>query len=148
MEQLPISPTDKMKQEGYKLTPQRLAILDVFSNSPCHLTPAEVFEELRDDHPEIGLVTVYRTLEIFSKLGIVTEVYANGNSPSYTLLESPEQCHCLICSGCGKVFHFSDCDLDDLKQRLSLLTGFKIEDHLLQLQGLCDECQDAIAIEL
>jgi Fur family ferric uptake transcriptional regulator len=131
----------KMRRHGYKITPQRRAVLDVLTHSRGHLTPAAVYEMVHREHPSIGLVTIYRTLKILAKIGLICEMRTKGNGRSYILRRVAEHHHHLVCSDCGAVIDFSDCDLGDLEQTLSLETGFEIESHLLEFLGRCRNCQ-------
>lgn len=140
-----MGPKDKklasiLSQHGYKLTSQRLAVLDVIANAQEHLTPAAVHQKVRQDHPEIGLVTVYRTLEMLSELGLICKVHRPGKSSSYTLAPAGHHHH-LVCSQCGAVADFTECNLGELQQRLAQDTGFEIEGHLLQFVGICKNCR-------
>lgn len=130
-----------LRQRGYKLTPQRRAVLNVIARSHEHLTPAAVYERVQQERPGIGLVTIYRALEILAGLGLICEVHAGGSCRSYLLRRPSEHHHHLICSGCGAVVDFTACDLGELERRLSRETGFKIEDHLLEFVGRCQKCQ-------
>jgi len=129
-----------LRRHGYKLTPQRQAVIGIIASSPDRLTPAEIYEKVHQGHPNIGLVTIYRTLDMLAKLEVICELHAGGSCHSYTIGAS-EHHHHLICSNCGKVVDFAGYDLGELKQRLSLETGFEIEDHLLEFVGLCQACQ-------
>jgi Fur family ferric uptake transcriptional regulator len=131
----------KLRQRGYKLTPQRRAVLNVIVTSQEHLTPTAIHEKVQQEHPGIGLVTIYRTLGIFSKLGVICKVNPEGSSQSYLIRRASEHHHHLICSVCGTVVEFTTCDLGELEQRLSRETGFKIEGHLLEFAGCCPDCQ-------
>jgi len=131
-----------LRQRGYKLTPQRRAVLNEIAQSREHLTPADIYEKVRREHPGIGLVTIYRTLEILTGLGLLCEVHAGGSCRSYLLRRPPEHHHHLICSGCGGVVDFDECDLNELAQRLSRQTGFEIEGHLLEFFGRCQDCRE------
>ena len=131
----------KLRQRGYKLTSRRRAVLKVIATSHEHLTPAAIYKRVQPEHPGIGLVTIYRTLDILAKLGAICEVSTEGSSRSYLLRRASEHHHHLICSGCGAVVDFTTCDLRELEQRLSQKTGFKIEDHLLEFVGHCQKCQ-------
>lgn len=131
----------KMRRYGYKLTPQRRAVLDILTHSRGHLTPTAVYDMVHREHPSIGLVTIYRTLEILAKIGLICEVHTKGNGRSYLLRRAAEHHHHLICSDCGEVIDFIDCDLSDLEQTLSLETGFEIESHVLEFSGRCRNCQ-------
>ena len=74
-----------LKQHGYKLTPQRHVVIRAIASSQDHLTPADIYQQVQQDHPNIGLVTIYRTLEILNKLGLICELHAAGNCASYTI---------------------------------------------------------------
>jgi len=132
-----------LRQHGYKFTPQRRIVIQTVASSQDHLTPAAIYERVHQEHPNIGLVTIYRTLDILAKLGLICELHAGGSCRSYTTGAS-EHHHHLICSNCGKVIDFSGYDLSQLEQRLSLETGFDIEDHLLEFVGLCQACQKEV----
>lgn len=129
-----------LRRRGYKLTPQRRAVLRTVALSQDHLTPAAIYDRVRQQHPGIGLLTVYRTLQILTELGFICEVHAGGSCGSY-IVGSPEHHHHLICSNCGKVINFTGCNLSELEQRLSQQTGFEIESHLLEFLGCCRSCQ-------
>ena len=129
-----------LRRHGYKFTPQRRAVIRTIASSQDHLTPAEIYEKVHQDYPNIGLVTIYRTLDMLAKLELICELHAGGSCHSYTI-SAPEHHHHLICSNCGKVVDFTGYDLGELGQRLSLETGFEIEDHLLEFIGLCQACR-------
>jgi len=131
-----------LRQHGYKLTPQRRAVLKVIAHSHDHLTPAAIHDRVRQEHPDIGLVTIYRTLDILTELELICEVHVESNRRSYLMRRPSEHHHHLVCSGCGVVVDFTDCDLNELEHRLSRQTGFKIEDHLLEFHGRCPDCKE------
>jgi len=132
-----------LRQHGYKLTPQRRAVIQVIASSQGHLTPAAIYKKISKENPDIGLVTIYRTLEILTKLKLICELHTKGSCPSYAI-STLEHHHHLICGNCGKVTDFSGYDLDELEQRLSLETGFKINSHVLEFTGLCRVCQKEV----
>jgi len=129
-----------LRQHGYKLTPQRWVVIQAIASGQDHLTPAAIYEKVHQDYPSIGLVTIYRTLDILVKLRLICELHAGDSCRSYTI-SAPGHHHHLICSKCGTVVDFIGYDLSELEQRLSLETGFKVEDHLLEFIGLCQACQ-------
>jgi Fur family ferric uptake transcriptional regulator len=129
-----------LREHGYKLTPQRRAVVRAIVTSQDHLTPAALYQKVRQDHPAIGLATVYRTLGILARLELICELHAGGSCRSYTT-GAPEHHHHLICSNCGEVIDFSGYSLTELEQRLARETGFEIEGRLLEFIGLCQNCQ-------
>jgi Fur family ferric uptake transcriptional regulator len=130
-----------LRQRGYRLTLQRRAVLKVIAGSRDHLTPAEIYQDVHELYPSIGLVTVYRTLDMLAGLGLICEVHAAGSCRSYLLRRPSEHHHHLICSDCGSVVDFTDCDLTGMEKRLVEQTGFDIKDHLLEFAGSCPKCQ-------
>jgi len=129
-----------LRQRGYKLTSQRKAVLSVITHSHDHLTPADIYERVHQQHPGIGLVTVYRTLELLDQLGLICEVHVGDNGRSYLLRRPAGHHHHLICSGCNKVVDFTDCDLTQMMERVSRKTGFEIDSHLVEFVGRCQDC--------
>jgi Fur family ferric uptake transcriptional regulator len=129
-----------LRSSGHRLTPQRRVVVHAIASSPDHLTPAEIFQKVSRTHPSIGLVTVYRTLEVLAEQGLVCELHAGGACPSYTL-GSPQTHHHLICSICGKVVDFAADDLQELENRLSRESGFAIDRRLLEMVGRCRTCR-------
>jgi Fur family ferric uptake transcriptional regulator len=132
--------TATLHRNGYKLTPQRQAVIDTIVTSQDMLTPASIYEKVSNEHPDIGLVTVYRTLELLSRLGLICELHAGSTCPTYTA-SNQEHHHHLICSACGKVVDFTGHDLEPLEDRLSRESGFMIQNHVLEFIGVCSTCQ-------
>ena len=129
-----------LKQNGYKATPQRVAVLRAIASTREHLTPMALYQKVRQEKPNIGLVTVYRTLNILTELGLICEMRTAENTRSY--VGSPPEHHGhLICSECGNVADFTGCNLSELEQRLSRETGFAIDGHRLEFFGHCQDCQ-------
>ena len=139
-----------LRRHGYKLTPQRRAVIHIITSSQDHLTPAAMFEKVRQNHPSIGLVTVYRTLKLLAELDLICELRTADNCPSYTAGTPQHHHHHLVCSGCGKVIDFAsprliEHDVAKLEGKLSRESGFRIDEHLLEFTGLCELCQKAQA---
>ncbi len=130
-----------LKRHGYKLTRQRRAILNAISGSRSHLTPAEIYQIASVEDSSIGLVTIYRTLEILGKCGLICKVYTGGSSQSFLVRRPQAHHHHLVCSSCGNVVDFTDCNLDKLEERLATQTGFSIDGHLLEMHGRCPDCR-------
>ena len=132
-----------LRQHGYKLTPQRLVVIQAIASNQEHVTPTTIYENVHQHQPNIGLVTIYRTFEILAKLKLICELHAGDNCRSYTI-SAPGHHHHLICSNCGKVVDFPGCKLEEAQQVLSKQTGFRIDGHLLEFIGLCQACQKGI----
>ncbi len=89
----------------------------------------------------MGLVTVYRTLNMLAALGLLCQVHMDGRKRSYVMRRPAEHHHHLVCSQCGTVVDFASCDLGELEGKLSRQTGFEINGHLLEFSGCCQECK-------
>ena len=131
-----------LRKHGYKLTPQRRVVIQTLASTQDHLTPTTIYEKVRQEHPNIGFVTIYRTLDILANLGLICELHAGGHCHSYTISALGHHHH-LICSGCGKVLELPGCELADVQRNIAKETGFRIDDHLLEFIGLCQACQEA-----
>ncbi len=129
-----------LREHGYKLTPQRHAVLKAIAASHDHLTPEAIHEKARLEGSDIGLVTIYRTLELLGELNLVCRVHALDGCRSYLMRRPTEHHHHLVCSGCGKVVDFTDCSLADMESKLSQKSGFNVKGHLLEFYGLCHDC--------
>jgi Fur family transcriptional regulator, ferric uptake regulator len=130
-----------LREQGYRLTPQRHAVLKALAASHECLTPAAILEKAREFSPEIGRVTVYRTLDILSTHGLVCRVHAPDGCRAYTMTRPSGHHHHLVCSECGATVDFSECDLRDLEERLARETGFELTGHLLEFYGMCPKCR-------
>jgi Fur family ferric uptake transcriptional regulator len=131
---------NELRLRGYKVTPQRRTIIREIIDSKEHQTPNAIYEKVRREHPSIGLVTIYRTLEMLAELGLICEMHAGGSCRSYLMRRPDEHHHHLICSDCGKVVDFTDCGLEELEKRISKASHFKINGHLLEFLGQCRKC--------
>ncbi len=130
----------ELRRRGFKVTWQRRRIIEAITGVHEHMTPAEIYDVVSRDSPDIGLVTVYRTLEMLAELGLICEVHVGGNCRSYLLRRPVGHHHHLVCSGCGTVVDFMDCDLSGLEDRIAKDNGFTIDGHILEFIGRCREC--------
>ena len=135
----------KLQERQHKMTPQRKVVLEIFLSHPGeHLSAEDVHGILRDNHSDIGLATVYRSLELLSELGILQKMeFGDGCSRYEVNHTEPDahQHHHLICLKCGRVMEFSDDLLEPLEHDINKKSGFKIVDHQVKFFGYCKECQ-------
>ncbi len=132
-----------LRQNGYKATPQRLTVIKEFAKSDEFLTPADLYERLKNSYPDIGMVTVYRVLDILDRMDMVCKVHAGGDCHKYKI-NTAEHHHHLLCSNCGIVINFP-CDepnLEELRNKITAETGFAIKTHILEFVGLCPRCSN------
>ena len=129
-----------LAQSGCRVTAPRRAIVETILSSSKALSPIEIFDISRRHYPQLGLVTVYRTLEKLEELGLISHVH-EGEGCHMVLRAAQGHEHLLICSGCGKSEYFSGDDLSSLENQVRNRTGYTIDDHWLQFSGLCPACQ-------
>ena len=128
-----------LRDHHRKLTRPRQAILDIIAAADHHLTPAEIHKRARKKYPHLGLVTVYRTLDLLTELGYVQRVHFENGCHSYAAI-GQGHAHQLVCATCGKAEEFEDCDLEPLIATLQRKTGYEINVHMLELMGRCPTC--------
>lgn len=135
---------DKLKNSDYKLTRQREAILDVMRESKGkHLTAEEVLLEARARVPNIGIATVYRTLERLADIDILYKTIFDEGKYRYELSDAKNhQHHHVICLACGKIFEVEEDLLSNLEQHLEN-QGFEIVDHQLKIYAYCPQCRSS-----
>jgi Fur family ferric uptake transcriptional regulator len=129
-----------LRENHHKLTRPRRLVLEVIAEADHHLTPAEVYRKAKARNPRLGLTSVYRTLELLARLGLVQHIHMNHRHRHYAPVRR-DHGHHLVCNGCGRVVEFADCDLEGLARRLARRTRFTIEGHSVELFGRCPDCQ-------
>ena len=110
-----------------------------------HLTAEEIYNLVKTEHPEIGLATVYRTIQVLMELHLIDRVNFDDGVERYELAHAKGSAgahhhHHLICLGCGKVLEFEEDMLEELELKIVEKTGFKVTDHEVKLYGYCKEC--------
>jgi Fe2+ or Zn2+ uptake regulation protein len=129
-----------LQEHGYRLTDARRAVVEIVALAWRALTPLEVFDQARAKYPELGLVTVYRTLEKLEELHLIQRVHQPEGCQAFITASQGHQ-HLLLCQNCGQVMFFEGDDLDTLLASIAAKTGYAIREHWLQLFGLCRNCQ-------
>ncbi len=130
----------QLQDQGYRLTEARQAVVETVTAAAHALTPLEVYDLARRKYAALGLVTVYRTLEKLEEMHLVQRVHQAENCQSFIAASQGHQ-HLLLCQSCGQAIYFDGDDLDPLMDKLSRKTGFQIDEHWLQLFGLCKQCK-------
>lgn len=135
---------EDLKKKGYKLTPQRRAIVDtIIESEGKHLTAEEIYDIVKAKCPEIGLATVYRSISLLEEIGIVSKLHLDDGCSRYEIVHSDERHkhHHLICNNCGDVIEVEDDLLDELEERINKEYNFEILDHSVKFYGICDKCR-------
>ncbi len=133
----------RLTEAGYRVTMPRRAVMEALVAAEVPLQPHEIRERAQTRHRRLGLVTVYRTLALLMELGLVRRVHREDGCHGY-LLTAPGHRHALICQCCARAIEFAGGDdISALIQRVETQTGYRVEEHLLQLFGQCPSCQAA-----
>ena len=130
---------------NYKLTPQREATVRVLlENEQDHLSAEDIFLMVKEKAPDIGLATVYRTLELLLELKIVDKINFGDGVYRYDLRKDGDVHfhHHLVCMNCGSVHEIEDDLLLDVEKIVESDYDFKIKDHRLTFYEICSKCQD------
>ncbi|CAK8581016.1 Fur family transcriptional regulator [Priestia megaterium] len=140
---------ERIKQQlhsaSYKLTPQREATVRVLlEHEEDHLSAEDVYLLVKEKSPEIGLATVYRTLELLTELKIVDKINFGDGVSRYDLRQegAAHFHHHLVCMECGSVDEIQEDLLEDVEEIVEKQWDFKIKDHRLTFHGICHRCQD------
>lgn len=131
---------EQLHDHGYRLTGARRAVVETVEKSTRALTPIEVYDMARKKYRALGLVTVYRTLEKLEELHLIQRVHQPMGCQAFISAGIGHQ-HLLLCQNCGRVAFFEGDDLDALTKAISKKTGYQINEHWLQLFGLCADCR-------
>ncbi|MCH6268389.1 MULTISPECIES: Fur family transcriptional regulator [Neobacillus] len=135
----------QLHSASYKLTPQREATVRVLlENEEDHLSAEDVYLLVKEKSPEIGLATVYRTLELLTELKIVDKINFGDGVSRYDLRQegAAHFHHHLVCIECGAVSEIQEDLLEDVEAVVEKRWNFKIKDHRLTFHGICHRCQD------
>lgn len=132
---------DRLADAGFRITAPRRAVMEVLQEAEAPLSPQDILEEGSDLHPRLGLTTVYRTVALLRDLDLVRRVHRSDGCHGY-VAASPGHRHHVICQRCGRTMEFPGSkDLAVLIADVEQSTDYRIEDHLLQLFGLCPACR-------
>lgn len=129
----------QLRARGYRMTPQRLAILHALRHSGGHLSPSEVYERASAQLPSLTESTVYRTLEFLARNGLARAAHMLGGRLVYEIAEYEH--HHLKCRNCGHETEVEDALLKNLYRQLECDTGYRLMENHLTFIGLCPNCQ-------
>lgn len=135
----------QLHSSSYKLTPQREATVQVLlENEEDHLSAEDVYLLVKEKSPEIGLATVYRTLELLTELKIVDKINFGDGVSRYDLRQegAAHFHHHLVCIECGAVDEIQEDLLEEVEATVEAKWHFKIKDHRLTFHGICHRCQE------
>lgn len=138
--------SELLKEHNLRITPQRKAILQVLSDCRGHHLETENIYELltvrSDKDQKVGLATVYRTMELFEKIGLVSRLFMENSPARYELIiHDSFRHHHLICLKCGQVQEIDDRLTEDFKVRILKDKAFQVADKPMKIYGYCRRCR-------
>ena len=130
-----------LKESGLKYTKQREIVLKILYHSDMHFTPEALYMEVKRREPSlnVGIATVYRTLNLLEESGMVTSLSFGTAGKKFELANKPHHDH-LICKNCGKIVEFENSIIERQQALIAKEYKFKLTGHLMQLYGICEAC--------
>jgi len=135
-----------LREKGMKVTRQRLLVLEVLANNRnTHMAVEDIYDQVREAYPEVGLATVYRTVQLLLEMQLVDRIHLDDGCVRYEIGhlfdgEMKHNHHHLICKKCGRILAFEDDLLEELEDQIEKKMGFCIIDHELKFYGQCKKC--------
>jgi Fur family transcriptional regulator, ferric uptake regulator len=129
-----------MDRAGYRLTTARRAVADLIGDRDGHFTAADLANDAGAQRLGIGRATIFRTLEVLLELGAVERIDLPSGEHAYVGCE-PIHHHHVVCSRCGRTTDIDDAGLRAVVRDIARRTGYRVDDHRLELFGLCPACQ-------
>ena len=129
----------KLAEQGYRLTPQRIMVISAIEDSDGHISAEEIYAQVIAKYPQVNISTVYRTLELLKRLGLVTETDLGEGRVRYHPAGKGHHHH-LVCQQCGAIIDLDESILSDLKSALLREYQFSADLRHLAIFGRCVKC--------
>jgi Fur family peroxide stress response transcriptional regulator len=133
---------EKLRERNYRLTPQRMAVLNILAVSDGHPSVEQIYEQMKVDFPMTSLATVYKTVTLLKEMGEVLELGFSDGGNRYDGNKPYPHPH-LICTQCGAIEDLEVGAVRDIPQQVARDTGYRIVSHRLDFFGVCPDCQAA-----
>ncbi len=130
---------NQLRSKGVRLTPQRLLILNAVSQGGGHMGVDEVFRKAKESYPYIDIATVYRTLHLYRRMGVVTEV-AIGDRLHFEITDPKAPHHHMVCRACGGAFDLAPDYLVEFRNTLTSEFNFEPDLDNFTVTGICSGC--------
>ena len=132
---------EKLKENNYKLTPQRLALVKILAESKAHPSVEDIYKEIKNQYPTMSLSTIYRNILTIKSLGEVQEIGFPDGKCRYDGKNPNPHPH-VICICCNKIIDPEVDTLMDLTKEVEEKTGFDIKNYRLDFFGICKDCKE------
>ena len=131
----------QISKNHLRLTRQRREVFEVFAGMARHVTAEEVWREATKRTPGVGLSTIYRTLNLFCRFGLAEARQFGDRHTRYDPVYNKQHHDHLICTRCGRITEFENRHIERLQEQVARRHHFRIQEHKLELYGLCSGCQ-------
>jgi Fur family transcriptional regulator, ferric uptake regulator len=132
-----------LQQRGYRLTSPRRVIVETVLSFDHAFSAEDTVRKVDSVDPSVGRATVFRTLDVLTQLGVLDRLHSPDGCHSYVQgMGRDAHYHHLVCSSCGTVVPFEGCNIEDMLEELQRSTNFAISNHMLEVFGLCENCQN------
>jgi len=131
----------RLRERGYRVTPQRAAVLKVLTGRDNHPTVEQIYESVRIDLPMTSLATVYKTLAVLKEVGAVCELRIDGRGTRYDGCRDGSHPH-LICLCCGRITDLDIAPIGGTIEEVEIQTGYRIVSHRHDFFGTCPDCRN------
>ena len=128
---------NELHQRGLRMTPQRQLVLDAVRELG-HATPEQICARVQEAAPAVNITTVYRSLDLLERIGVVRHTHLGHGAPTYSAQEH-EHVH-LVCHECGTVMEVPTDLMDELAAKLDAVHGFELDIAHVALSGRCRDC--------
>lgn len=132
--------TNYLKIKGYRITNERLLVLENLFKNESHIDAENLFIKMRGNGLKVSRATVYNTLQLLLQSNLIKRSHFGEPHQHYEPLFLDKQHHHLICSNCGKLIEFSSEDLDKIQKQICIKNKFKFSSSAFQIIGVCKEC--------
>ena len=130
---------NKLRQQGLRLTPQRVALLRLLANGEGHPSASQLYDQLKAQFPTTGLGTIYKTLNLLKDLDEVLELGFSGDHNRYDGQKPDPHPH-LICIRCREIIDPDASLTQSLIEEMTRQSGYEIVSHRLDFYGICPDC--------
>ncbi|MCF0154515.1 MAG: transcriptional repressor [Veillonella sp.] len=131
---------DTLRSNGYKVTPQRLAVWNAIDGTRTHPTAEMIYQTVYPENPTMSLATVYKTLDIFAKIGLV-KVLDVGNDSSHYDWDTHNHSH-IRCLVCNRVDDVVDIDMAPLEREVAQMSSYEVTGQQITFEGICPDCRN------
>lgn len=129
----------RLREKGYKVTPQRLAVWNAIDGVHTHPTAEMIYQSLYPENPTMSLATVYKTLEIFANIGLV-KILDVGDDASHYDWDTHEHSH-IRCTSCNRIDDLAHVNMGPLAQAVEENSAYRVTGQQITFQGICPDCQ-------